>query len=642
MFLKEVSINNFRSLKKVVLPLSKNTILIGENNSGKTAFLDAIKLGLGRSNRRISPFNEYDYFVDNEKDTPQNSEGITIEFKFMEDKPNQWGEKIPQILGEIVQPMMWEEDPEEAINMIWLRVCSKYSEEQNDYIIETQFLNINGEPLSARASNSKYNDFLQLTPVFYLQALRDIQDSFSANSPFWGRFLKKINIPKEKLEQIQESLSNINEELIKSDSNLEGMIKSLENIHNVLSMNSKEVVSINALPMKTWDILSKAQVVMKGKGSNANFPLDRHGQGTQSLATLFLFQAYIEVLLETTFSKETEAILTLEEPEAHLHPQASRSLFKKIKNIDCQKIISTHSPYFVQNMDLMDLRLFRKKGAETTVHFLRDSVTARVLANGSLQKFVASKGGKFSYDESTSKLVAYEPINENEQRGLLGMYRDSDFSEIIEKFIEDSQLIITDKERKDLNTFVQRTRGELFFARGWLLAEGQTEYILMQYFAEVIGLPLDDYGISIIDFQNNGSPGAFIKLAKLLEFPWYLISDNDDQGKSTISQIEKIGFSKEKINELVALLPRVDFETYLAYEGFLEEYEIIATENGYNIPKDQLGIIDRDELAEIIKKDKVGNAYRLVELLKERDFNKERVPELIKELIERCVSVSNE
>jgi putative ATP-dependent endonuclease of the OLD family len=642
MFLKEVRIKNFRSLKDIRIPLSKNTILIGENNSGKTAFLDAVKLGLGRSNKRVSPFNEYDYYVNDEKGEPKNSDGIVIEFIFREEKPNQWPEKISQILGEIVQPMVWEEDEDEAVNQIGLRVNSKYDDGQKEFVIETDFLNTEGESLSAKASNSKYNDFLQLTPVFYLQALRDIHDTFSSNSPFWGRFLKKINIPDGKLQDIQDNLAKINEEIISSDSNLEQMINSLDNIHKVLSLNDREVVSINALPLKTWDILSKSQVVMKGKGSNVNFPLERHGQGTQSLATLFLFQAYIDVLLKTTFEQETEAILTLEEPEAHLHPQASRSLASKINRIDCQKIISTHSPYFVQNMNLMDLRLFRKKGSETFIHYLIDKAEAHVDVKGSLLKFIEAKGDKFSFNEITNTLVAYEPISEHESRGLHGMYKETEFVEVIENLIVNSQLILTKEEKNDLFTFVQRTRGELFFARGWLLAEGQTEYILLQYFSEILDMPFDDYGISVIDYQNNGSPGAFIKLAKLLGFPWLLISDNDAQGESTLSQIKKIGYIEEEIEQLVSMLPQKDFETYLAHQGFSDEYKAIARENGYNISVDELGYTDNDELAEEIKKDKVGNANRLVEILNERNCDSERVPRLIKDLIERCVSISNE
>ena len=645
MNLKKVKINNFRSLKDIEVPMSRNTIIIGENNSGKTAFLDAVRIGLGRINRKISPFHEYDYYVEDETSTPQDSEGITLQFFFEEETPNQWNEKILQVLGEVVQPKPWYKDNRSAVNTITLKVFSVYDESMNDYTVDVKFLNIKGEELSRIASN-KLSDFLLLTPIFYLQALRDITNFFGSNSPFWGRFLKKINIPAEKLIEIQTNLALINDEIISSDSSLEHMIKSLENIHRVLSLSSTDVVSINALPLKAWDILSKAQVVMKGKGSEVVLPLDRHGQGTQSLATLFLFQAYIDVILQTTFTTETEAILALEEPEAHLHPQASRSLANKIKNIDCQKVISTHSPYFIQNIDLMDLRIFRKLGKNTSVHYLNDSVTLNLGTDAikeNLERFVISKGAdRYILNKGAGTITTFIPVSDQEANGLLGMYRQTQYESKIEDFIRTSQTILPENEKSDLYTFIQRTRGELFFARGWFLAEGQTEYIVINYFAELIGHSFDDCGISIIDYQNNGSPGAFIKVAKLLGYPWVLVSDDDAQGVNTIQQIKKIGYADTELRDLVKLLPYKDFETYLANEGFEDEFVEILTEKGQTVRIDALGLIDKEHLVELIQKDKVGNANKLVEKLRQKSATPERVPALVKDLIERCVAKTNE
>ncbi|MEA3283263.1 MAG: AAA family ATPase [Euryarchaeota archaeon] len=43
----EVRIRNFRSLKEVNVSLDWLTVLIGENNSGKTSFLDALSAAIG-------------------------------------------------------------------------------------------------------------------------------------------------------------------------------------------------------------------------------------------------------------------------------------------------------------------------------------------------------------------------------------------------------------------------------------------------------------------------------------------------------------------------------------------------------------------------------------------------------------------
>jgi putative ATP-dependent endonuclease of OLD family len=42
MFISKIEIHNFLSHKKTLVELSKINVLIGQNNTGKTAFLEAI------------------------------------------------------------------------------------------------------------------------------------------------------------------------------------------------------------------------------------------------------------------------------------------------------------------------------------------------------------------------------------------------------------------------------------------------------------------------------------------------------------------------------------------------------------------------------------------------------------------------
>ncbi|KAF5417572.1 MAG: DNA replication and repair protein RecF [Candidatus Methanogaster sp.] len=56
----EVRIRNFRSLREVDVSLDWLTVLIGENNSGKTSFLDALSASIGAGQRVIS---ERDVFL---------------------------------------------------------------------------------------------------------------------------------------------------------------------------------------------------------------------------------------------------------------------------------------------------------------------------------------------------------------------------------------------------------------------------------------------------------------------------------------------------------------------------------------------------------------------------------------------------
>ena len=104
MKLREITIQNYRCFSDITVPISDNTILVGENNSGKTAFLDALKsaLPLTVAGRRRT-FDEYDYHMISADDSPQTSQGIVIELWFREDSTEEWPEPLVIALNEIIQ-----------------------------------------------------------------------------------------------------------------------------------------------------------------------------------------------------------------------------------------------------------------------------------------------------------------------------------------------------------------------------------------------------------------------------------------------------------------------------------------------------------------------------------------------------------
>lgn len=89
--------------------------------------------------------------------------------------------------------------------------------------------------------------------------------------------------------------------------------------------------------------------------------------GTRSLASLLVFRAFASWRNKQAAEGggKVHSILSLEEPESHLHPQGQRSLFAHIRQITGQRVVSTHSPYFAGQARLEDLRLLIKRGGET-------------------------------------------------------------------------------------------------------------------------------------------------------------------------------------------------------------------------------------------------------------------------------------
>jgi len=382
-------------------------------------------------------------------------------------------------------------------------------------------------------------------------------------------------------------------------------------------------------------------VVMKTRGAEIDFPLSRYGQGMQSLAVLFLFQAYLQVLLKPTFHPETEAILALEEPEAHLHPQATRALTTNLDKIEGQKIISSHSPYFIQEIPFEKIRMFRRDGPFSKAIYIKRCFIATVPEAERLLGFCADNPAKFSYHTGTSTLSVCGKMEDKEYHELLGIYPgQSDVHAELRRLRDESQLYLSDKDLKQLDTYAKRIRGEILFARAWLLCEGQCEYLLLRYFAELRRKPLDHIGVAVIDFQNNGSPSAFVGLARAFGIPWIMVCDNDSEGEKFIRQVKDCGLTQGECDELVRPLPGedVNLEKFLVNSGFTEEYREILGERSVRLTTKKGETGYEDEIVSLISADKTGYTTALIEKLRAAGADESRVPQFLSTAIDDIIA----
>ena len=86
MQLRRLQIENFRGINSLDLRLKNTTVLIGENNTGKTAVLDALRFALREvRTRRGCAFEEYDFHLPTENAEPSTAPPIAIKLTFQED-----------------------------------------------------------------------------------------------------------------------------------------------------------------------------------------------------------------------------------------------------------------------------------------------------------------------------------------------------------------------------------------------------------------------------------------------------------------------------------------------------------------------------------------------------------------------------
>ncbi len=495
MQLTRVRIRNYRGLKDVQVDLDTQTVLIGENNSGKTTFLIALQVCLEKlRSQQSSVFDSYDCHLPDATSEPHSADPIEIILTFEEAEPGAWSNDLIQQLAGLLQLDAADR------NSLTLRVTSTHQTAGSGEIRpDWAFLNLDGNPLTTQEARRRSSLAVvrNCAPVFYLSALRDAGRHFNERGKFWRTFLLDSGIEGNERTEIEAAIQDLNDLIIGSHSSFGEVRDKLRKVAEVVPSGADDV-SIDAIPARIFDLLTRTQVSLSTPGG-ARIPLGNHGEGTQSLAVLRLFEAYLSTHLQKQQTSFGEPILALEEPEAHLHPSAIRALLRTLDDLPGQKVIATHSGDLLAEVDISNIRRFAR--------------TANGIEVFRLQKKT-----------------------------------------------------LNDQDLRKFNYHVRRFRGELLFARCWLLCEGETDVTLLSESARLLGHDLEAVGIRCVEFTHIG-PAPLVKVANDLGIRWHLLADGDSAGEGYRSSVlDHLDGDAEQ--NRVSLLPARHVEEFLCKNGY--------------------------------------------------------------------------
>lgn len=90
---------------------------------------------------------------------------------------------------------------------------------------------------------------------------------------------------------------------------------------------------------------------------------------------------------------------------------------------------------------------------------------------------------------------------------------------------------LTERDEADLQRYIDVSRGEIFFARGVILVEGDAERFLIPAFAEALDIPLDMLGITVCSVSGtNFTPYVKLLGPQGLNIPHVILTDRDPNG----------------------------------------------------------------------------------------------------------------
>lgn len=573
MRIARVRIQNFRSIKDLTVHLGTATVFIGQNNAGKTAIIDAVRIVLTRRwGQRGTGFSENDVHRPDPDCDPRTQPPVTITLMMEEGAANEWDADMVAALDDIIAI-----HGDGLRNVLTLRVTCAWDAAKEVFDPVWQFLDAAGQPLPARRRSINLTGFFDYVPLFWLGALRDAADEFTPRSGHWSRLLRSVRIPPELEAEALKTLADLDAKIIAADPRLSDIATMIGEATRVaVGEGGPGSARLNTLPLAIEEMLQRTGIMMRNEDLRPWLPLGHHGQGLQSLAVIFLFQAAVLQQLAEAEKPGVEAIFAIEEPEAHLHPQAARTLWDRTQALAGQKLITTHSPYFVQHVPLRDLRLVRLRGGQTEISALPRLIVSELRWNNSLDGFLQGGGGRvFEHNLATGRLAARSCFDQAMADSLAHCYRndaDPAARQIeIAALRHQCRVLPTDEDEYELSFHGRRIRGEIFLARRWILVEGVTEYLLLHALGKALSVPLDTHGIAVIDFQQSGSAGIYPALAEAFGIPWHMITDGDREASKFRQQILDRGFTEDDLTEKFATLPQDhDLEDQLLADGHEE------------------------------------------------------------------------
>ncbi len=370
--IKTVRISGFRGLKNIEVGLEKTTILTGMNNTGKTSFLKALQITLG--NRQF--ISQDDFFIQGST----TNEKIIIDLLIVPTDDNGIRNEDFSENWEVLFTTDRIRNDDTGNAFIPLRTIITFDSINNSFKTQQHILQIwpefkqEGTDWFDVNSGKKSGFHFDEMPFFYMDAQRDILEDTKLRNSYLGKMLSKIEYSTDDIKDIEKQIELLNEKAVSSSNILTNIKTSLKELDTAMDTHS-EGIEITPFTKKIRD-LNKGLTIYYSDQKEP-FSMEYHGMGTRSWSSLLTLKAFI-ALLSINADKELSVffpILAIEEPEAHLHPNAQKKLYGQIDAIIGQKIISTHSPYIAAAAELNQIRSFYKGESVTCGQIDTDKLT---------------------------------------------------------------------------------------------------------------------------------------------------------------------------------------------------------------------------------------------------------------------------
>lgn len=364
MRIASLKIQNFRGIRECSIRLDKHAVLIGNNNAGKTALIEALALLLGRD-RLVRDLTEHDFYGS----CPQPADRIKVVASvtgFASDDPEENSDWFRD--GRAV--VKWFDESKGTVHAVrrdkqWRLCCQIAVQARFDvYSLSTEIIRYFHD------DDNLIDPFVEDSPVlvparlidqlgFYLvRASRTWDRVLSWGSELFRRTVHAAAAQPSVAILAERDRVRLPQSPIEADPQLEPLIK---NVNQEIACCFPEAPSLR-LRLTTTDSKAVMDAVSAHftVAGGPTIPAGRQGSGLVSMQGLLL-------LLELGRVRAAAGngfLMALEEPELHLPPATQQRLVHRIQALSTQTIVTTHSPVVAGIVEPTALMVLRNSNGE--------------------------------------------------------------------------------------------------------------------------------------------------------------------------------------------------------------------------------------------------------------------------------------
>lgn len=545
-----VKIDNWRSINQLSIKFQNLSVVIGQNNHGKSNILSALLFFFGK----IKP-NQQDFL------NSENPSKIELKFIDLDENDRRTFRKYLNNDNSITVRKTLSTDlkfiyqgftqlpTEDWLNPANINTYTNRETVSSTPLIDiipatgrltksiiedaqTRYINDNSDTLEFNYILEESN-FLGLKnvaqgifgDVFFIPAVKNASDELNPKKPsvfneLYSKILNKLTETNETYKsaknQVNQLVGTLNKKTENGDNN-NSRPEELNTFENNIATelgNWNTSIEVEITPPNIDDIFKVGTNIWINDGVKTD--VDRKGNGLQRALIFALIKSYSNILPEENNNNSengesnrqvsNSSYFIIEEPELYLHPQAQRDLYSTLKNLsenNNQVVLTTHSNSFVDIENYNSLIITQK-----------ENVTV-----GTTVK------------QCTSDL----------------------FSEI------------QDRQKINLIYWINPERSELFYAKKIILLEGQTEKTVIPFLAKRLEIFKNEY--TLIDCGSKSSIPLYLRLLNGFKLNYTVVYDRDHQEYKTVDAIATADSSSRSIENSI----NSEFGNSVVFENDIEE-----------------------------------------------------------------------